>query len=623
MKAWGPGMALKFAASYPQPSVNGVTGRDGAERLASIAGRAARMPILLWVLLATLVMAAIGIANNHATLRIDYGDPDDALRMVQVREFLGSGHWFDTTISRLGGPEGMLSHWSRLIDLPLALLTTMFALVMPTATAELGVRLIWPFLMLVPLLHVVTRTVDSVAGRTTALLGLGLLLACPSALIQFAAGRIDHHNAQNLGAVGAVLLLWSLGRLPNAGRWAGLAGGLAIAIGYEALPLVLVTTAAASRWGLLDRKAASEARGYVVVLAATVAVAFVATTAPARWMDVRCDALALNLVLLLGCGALGMAIALGRGAAWSAAGRFGIAVAGAIAGAVLYAGVGPVCLAGPLAQVPAGLAEIWLVNVGEAQNWLWFLKASPPGAVSIVILFTLALAAQFSHVRRDRRAADAFYLAILIAAVPLAFWQLKYMPYASILAVPPIAILIGRLRGAASISAPTVRFAAAVALNQWTLIVACAVLIPLLTGFTSRIEPSEKDLTGPCYRQDNLAELAALPKGLLLAPVDLGAHLLADTPHAVLAAPYHRIGPAILATHAVLSARTIDEAAALVRKTGATYVAVCPGMNRLVTPVEAGPDSLYARLKRGEALPFLEPVPLSAGSPFKAWRVLP
>ena len=132
-------MARKFAASYPQPSVSGVTGGDGAERLASIAGRAARMPILLWVLLATLVMAAIGIANNHATLRIDYGDPDDALRMVQVRDFLGTGRWFDTTISRLGGPDGMLSHWSRLIDLPLALPITLFEIVMPTATAELAV----------------------------------------------------------------------------------------------------------------------------------------------------------------------------------------------------------------------------------------------------------------------------------------------------------------------------------------------------------------------------------------------------------------------------------------------------------------------------------------------------
>ena len=39
-----------------------------------------------------------------------FGDTDDAMRMVQVREFIASGRWFDTTIPRLGGTEGMLSH---------------------------------------------------------------------------------------------------------------------------------------------------------------------------------------------------------------------------------------------------------------------------------------------------------------------------------------------------------------------------------------------------------------------------------------------------------------------------------------------------------------------------------
>ena len=42
------------------------------------------------------------------------------MRLVEVRAFLHSGSWFDLTEPRLGFAPGYLTHWSRLIDAPLA-----------------------------------------------------------------------------------------------------------------------------------------------------------------------------------------------------------------------------------------------------------------------------------------------------------------------------------------------------------------------------------------------------------------------------------------------------------------------------------------------------------------------
>ena len=603
----------------PQPVDQGLAGA-----LNAAAARLTLVPLWVWAMLAAAIMAAQGIAFDYATLSVEYRDPDDAMRMVQVREFLASGHWFDTTVPRLAGPGGMLSHWSRLIDLPLALLMSLARLFLSADNAELAVRLVWPFLLLAPMLLVVVRAVEAVAGRTAAYMSLVLTFACPSALVQFAAGRVDHHNVQNLGATGAVLLLWTLGRNPNLANaaWAGFLAGLAIAIGYEALPIVLVTTAAACIWGILDSGVAAAVRRYVSTFAATAAALFLATTAPASWTHMHCDALSLNMVLLIASGAVAASFALGELRGSRPAARWAVLFAGGTIGAALFAWSEPKCLAGPLGQVPAGLQEIWLVNIAETKSWLSFLHMSPPGAISIALLFALALAAQLTLLKRDRDPAHAFYLVCLAATVPLGLWQLKYMPYASILAVPPIAVFVSRLQGTARISAVTVRALAMTFASQWSLVMIGAVTAPLLLG-SAAIEPSPKDLADTCYQKDQLVELGTLPAGLVLAPVDLGSHLLVETPHSVLAAPYHRIGTAILQTHTILSSRTVAEAEQAVRSLGARHIVICPNLSRLVTPIADDPDTFYARLKRDEKLPFLERVPLSQASPFMVWRVTP
>ncbi len=50
------------------------------------------------------------------------GDNDDVMRLVQIRDLLAGQSWFDLTQYRLGLDGGTLMHWSRLIDLPIAVL---------------------------------------------------------------------------------------------------------------------------------------------------------------------------------------------------------------------------------------------------------------------------------------------------------------------------------------------------------------------------------------------------------------------------------------------------------------------------------------------------------------------
>jgi hypothetical protein len=617
-------------ATSPNGEFTGLPGAYVTTRWDRLVMQPSGVPILAWVVLFASVAAALGIWQKLPSLIVDYGDVDDALRMVQVREFMASGKWIDTTLPRIGGSEGMLSHWSRLIDLPLALLVGLISLFTPTPTAELTVRILWPVLMLGVLYYTVARSVEIAAGRVSALIVLGLLLTCPSATAQFSVGRIDHHNVQNLAAAATVLLLWLNGAMANAGRTAGLIAGIGIAVGYEALPVILIATAAASIWGMLDRDAAPSVRSYVIWLAGTFAVAFAGTTSPSRWGNIYCDAISLNMVVLLGCGAAGVALALGRGQTWPLLKRWGVVATGGLAGGLLYALAEPRCLLGPMGQTPSALKSVWLIHVPEAESWFRFLSEESHGAIAVAILFAVALTTLAVGLRRQFKPSDAFYLAVLTLTLPLGFWQLKYLAYSSILALVPVAIWLGRLPAIGSLSAPTVRFVAFIVLNQYALMMMTLLLTDLFpTAQSVMLDPAyeaaevERKRTAlSCVRNDNLRSLNVAPHGLVFAPIDLGSHLLADTHHDVLAAPYHRIGPQILDTHALLSVRDMNAAEHGLVQIGAKYVVICPAIKTLITPLDNHPDSFDARLRRGERLPFLEAVVLPTGSPLRMWRVV-
>ena len=75
-------------------------------------------------------------------------------------------------------------------------------------------------------------------------------------------------------------------------------------------------------------------------------------------------------------------------------------------------------------------------------------------------------------------------------------------------------------------------------------------------------------------------ELAALPPDRLMAPLDLGAHLLLYTPHDVVAAPYHRNQQGVRDAFRFFN-DPIAEARAILETRGIGLVVLCPSMAEL------------------------------------------
>ena len=208
----------------------------------------------------------------------------------------------------------------------------------------------------------------------------------------------------------------------------------------------------------------------------------------------------------------------------------------------------------------------------------------------------------------------------------LGCWQIKLMPYASWLAVLPLAVFAARLERAGSLTGPIVGACAVVLLNQSTfgaVFEAGEFAVRSVVG-SSAAEATEADVGKECARTTNVARLGELPTGLIAADIDLGPHIVAMTPHRVVAAPYHRLDKGILANHAILLG-TPEEAERTVRSLGVDYIALCGATKATAAPTSEGkyPNSLRARLMRNDGIGFLQEVAPAPDKPIRVWRVLP
>ena len=169
-------------------------------------------------------------------------DTDDAMRLVELRQFLSGGlsSWFDLNEPRLGLPPGYDTHWSRLVDAGLAGVYLVFRIFADNALAERLTAVAWPLLWLIPVIGGAAAIAWRLAGREAAIIVLLLAVFSGPGIQQFRPGRIDHHNVQiALSILIVAATIWS-----DRVRWCAIAAGaltgLALAIGFEGLPFLVL-----------------------------------------------------------------------------------------------------------------------------------------------------------------------------------------------------------------------------------------------------------------------------------------------------------------------------------------------------------------------------------------------
>lgn len=549
-------------------------------------------------------------------------DGDDLMRLQQVRDLLGGQSWFDVTQYRMNPPDGAAMHWSRLVDIPLAGMILLLRLFMPDASAEFWAIVFVPLIYLGAAL-LLLRAIMLRLGLDDrqVLVGLGLAALFPLLPAAFAPMRIDHHSPQALAALAGTLLLVSA---PD--RRAALLSGLAAAtwlvISLEGLPVIALLAAI---YGLLYAMRGDRSLAWFLGALALAAPLLSLATRPLSEFGQWCDILLPAHWAAFAAGAAiaailpllpGQALAKGRMAA--------LILLPLACGPIAFSMLGQ-CTAGPFATLDPFLRTNWYDHIHEGLPvWQQTPSFALPAIYTTALIPAGLWAAQRSGLARENTRTQWLLLALLAFGTALyGLYLMREMLIAQLLAVPfAVALFVRFMPGARAVRAALPRVLATMA---------CLLLITpagaALTGL--RLGGSETPashiaqqarVAAQGFAHCDFSTLAVLPQGHVFATFDNAPAILADTLHTVEVGGYHRNTAGL---HRVIAAFASDarESRAIVKASGADYLAACLEDDSLSIFGSGKPGSLAALILNDDAPDWLVPVSGFADSQLRVYRV--
>jgi hypothetical protein len=595
---------------------------DRPPRDATSTASPAIMTAVLW---AAVVIALAAPAMTTGVF--DAMSTDDAMRLVGVRDLIAGQGWFDLVQHRLDPPGGVSMHWSRVVDAMLAALILILRPLAGVHGAEAITLVLWPTLLFGVALLLVAAIAKRMSDRgdqhRIQLAAVLLAALSAPALIHFRVGAVDHHNVQIVLLLAFVLLTLQIEQSAIKAALAGLAAALSLAVGLETLPAI--GAACVTIFGLLIWRGGAVARSVSSFGAALAGSSLLLAAAllPVRSLAAPvCDAFGGPVLLLAAGGGAALMIVAGVNRFRPALGAR--LATGAVAGGLLiglFFKLFPGCIASPYAQVDPLLTTLWLDKVAETMSVQTLLQLEPQkltafyGFPLMTLGLTVAALMRCEPSARFQWIVSAVTLAVLIG---VSLWELRGAGAATIVAAPLLAVSLVSLWGTGEQVRKLVLAALVVSPASFAAIGLMA--RPVIDWIVKpQFSIAVTDPTASCRTVSSVAPLAVLPRGRVIAPIDLGPAILAATDHAVFAAPFHRNNEGNLTmVNVMLSAP--EAARKILSDSQVDYIVICAGSPDQAL-IKLAPDGLAARLGRGESADFLEPLDLDSSRKLAAWRV--
>jgi hypothetical protein len=570
--------------------------------------RGTRGLLLVW-LGASLVLLAIAAPLLPG---MQAKDPDDFMRLLEVRDWLSGQSWWDVRQHRMLPPQGADMHWSRLADLPIAAALLFFRLFLAEPAASTAAMALVPLIELLVAMALIRRLLLALGEReAVALGGAALVPLFPMLTSNFLPLRIDHHAWQAILALACVLATRRKG--PQGAAIAGLLAGLWLSISMEGLMLVAALCALLA-WRYVIRRERALAP-FLGAAAFSMAVLFLATR-PLSWLaHPAADAVSWPHAAAFAAAALLAALAPRLPGQHGPTGRALALAPAALAGAaILFAGLGPAA-ADPFSRMSPIVRQWWFDYIPEGLP----ITAQDASTV-MMLLWTLALVIAGWLTLRGRPSAPRWNepIAMALIAALLSLVVMRACVAAQLLCVPISAVMIARVL-------PRLRASRLMVVRVVGTVLCLVALTPSLASGLGKHLPSgaaapsapssAATSSAPC----RLETLNRLPRSHLFTTLGLGPEILARTPHSVVIGSYHRNDEAM---RQVIEAFSGDPhaAQAIMRGQQAAYVVLCDSDPESHVMASRRGDNLASVLLAGRVPGWLEPVSGFEGG-LKVFRV--
>jgi hypothetical protein len=502
-------------------------------------------------------------------------DPDDYLRMVEVRDWIGGQSWFDVTQYRMNPPTGGDMHWSRWVDVPIAGMFLLGHIFLDTADATIFAMIAVPLLLLGLLMAVTASIARGLAGRTVALLAIFLLPTFPLLIRQFLPGRIDHHSWQ---IIMAALALWGL--MQKDQRLSGLVMGFALAfwmhVSIEGLPFAAAFGALLALLYFFPAFSNGEARERRVIIFVTAMTGFSAffllsTRTGDALSAIYCDAVAWPLITAMALLSLGLVIA----------DRFhsrrvtcvAIAAVATAIGAATYIKASGACALDPFGNLSPLVRTFWHETITEGlpiHQQMWAIVAL---LIYVPLMAGTAIFFGWAKLEAEQKKSWLALAFLLGFSTLMSFYVQRTATVVQIFAVPAFGVLALFVVGLArKISLMPLRAVSTVAL-----VMALAPITVLIAAdsFAPAPEPAGPKIADKSKRSCSAAELNTLPTGRIFTTMAAGPDILFHTSHSVFVSGYHRNHEKMHVLIKTMLGKP-EDAFPVLETFNADYIVICP-----------------------------------------------
>ena len=570
-----------------------------------------------WLAAAWLLVAALmTLLSERGLAQRQFPDPDDVMRLLQVRDWIGGQSWFDVTQYRLNPPDGVPMHWSRLVDVPIAAVILLLRPFAGEQGAETAALVAVPLLTLGIAMLLVQRVGLKLMGSGPA---LAAAIATPfslGGLKQMRPMRIDHHGWQIVMALTG--LLAALDPRP---RRSGIIAGAAMAvwmnISMEGLPFAAAFGVLFAWQWLADPAATERLKSYLASLAISSVTLFGLTHWPSTWAHQPHDVITPAYLAAFAAAAAVCAAAVRPGVGQWRARLIWLAVTGVAALAAAFA-VDPHWLAGPFGSLDPVVRQFWYDRVDEGLPvWQVDWEESATGLAQPLVGLVGAAFALWRTSGPERKL-WAIYTFVLFALTLGGLFVMRTETTASVVALPGTAFLcalaLRRARNSSLMPARVVGSAAALC------IMTPAYAVPLsVSPVDQRFEKAAR-AWGDCMAKSEVDRLRALPTGYIAAPLDITPAILVETQHRALATGHHR-NVSGMRDAIRFFVFPVQEAERIAAHRQFDYVVFCPGAPEAIRYATRGPHSLSAMLRAGKPPRWLERTPVQGLYGLQVWRV--
>lgn len=615
-----------------------------ADTLAQIAAHDAAQPVRFPAVLGIwlLVIMILLVISTPSIMAMRFPDPDDLLRLLQVRDWLAGQDWYDVRQYRMNAPEGAPMHWSRLVDIPLAIVITILTPLLGSSLAEIGALIIVPVITLLCVMCLIAKLThvvgEGASGREAAYLACFLLVMVVPVVHQLRPMRIDHHGWQIVLGLTALSGMITI-NAEHAKRGAVICGGalaLWLSISMEGLPMAAAFMAMYALLWLCN----NDNRQLLVLAMASLtsvsALSFLLTRALSHdaWIQ-YCDAISPVHIGVFALGTALLALLARLNPLSRPALIAGFGFTGSAALALLYGGA-PQCTNGAFADLDPLVRTIWHSRVNEGLP-LW--QQTLGKIVQDLVVPMIALCALMIHwLRYNRRSSKTSLLTLmdfvqtpkgriavlLCCALAVSVMIERAAAISAVFALPIAAnMLVHMLNKVRSLGSPLARIAGT--LGVFALVVPGLVVAPasaLISTRSQNLQQRHESLRDAekCLQFDHMQLIQELPDGNVMAPLDMGPAVLFASNHKIVASGHHRNDDAM---HDVLSFWTGNSSNgwAIAQSRNIDYVIYCQNVSETLVYSGYAPQGLMAKMRKGETPLWLEPVTLYGAEGLKVWRV--